>query len=132
MSLLQGPNSTAIGIDRVPGLVQLSLDNTRKSHALLLEHKRIRFLLSDGHLGFKDMAPYDAIHVGAAASHIPPELIDQLAIGGRMIIPVGTHEQDFLQVDKKSDGQVEVRNLFGVVYVPLIPDPSHSSPTEFK
>ena len=68
-------------------------------------------------------APYDAIHVGAAAEEVPPALVAQLAPGGRMIIPVGRHgwSQVLMCVDKdKESGRVTQRQLMGVQYVPLV------------
>nr|CAB3484887.1 unnamed protein product [Digitaria exilis] len=73
----------------------------------------------DGRLGFPDAAPYDAIHVGAAAPEIPQPLLDQLKPGGRMVIPVGTYLQDLQVVDKNADGSISVRNDTSVRYVPL-------------
>lgn len=65
--------------------------------------------------GYAENAPYDAIHVGAAARSIPPALVEQLASPGRMIIPVGTYSQRLMQVDKDAQGQITQRDLFGVV-----------------
>lgn len=76
-------------------------------------------LAADGRLGWPEMAPYDAIHVGAAASEIPQPLIEQLKPGGRMVIPVGTLFQDLKVVDKKLDGSVKIRTETSVRYVPL-------------
>ena len=89
----------------------------------------LSLVVGDGRLGFPPAAPYDAIHVGAAAPEIPPALIDQLAPGGKMIIPVGPEakrtvmdmetDQVLLCVYKKHDGTVETQKLMGVIYVPL-------------
>lgn len=73
----------------------------------------------DGRLGWPDLAPYDVIHVGAAAPEIPQPLIEQLKPGGRMVIPVGTIFQDLQVVDKKMDGSVSIRSETPVRYVPL-------------
>lgn len=66
-------------------------------------------------------APYDAIHVGAAAHPIPDALIRQLKPGGRLFIPVGpTHGDQWLeQIDKNKDGNIVRQRLMGVRYVPL-------------
>lgn len=66
-------------------------------------------------------APYDAIHVGAAAHPIPDALIKQLKPGGRLFIPVGpTHGDQWLeQIDKDKDGKIVRQRLMGVRYVPL-------------
>lgn len=73
----------------------------------------------DGRQGWAECAPYDAIHVGAAATEIPPALIDQLKPGGRMVIPVGNIFQDLKVVDKDSDGSVSIHDETSVRYVPL-------------
>lgn len=73
----------------------------------------------DGRQGWAEFAPYDAIHVGAAAPEIPEALIDQLKPGGRLVIPVGNLFQDLQVVDKNSDGSVSIRSETSVRYVPL-------------
>jgi protein-L-isoaspartate(D-aspartate) O-methyltransferase len=71
-------------------------------------------------LGFPDEAPFDAIMVTAAAPNVPQELIDQLAEGGRMVIPVGSRwDQDLLKVTKTKNGII-TNNLGGCRFVPLI------------
>jgi protein-L-isoaspartate(D-aspartate) O-methyltransferase len=71
-------------------------------------------------LGWPDSAPYDAIMVTAGAPHIPDILMEQLALGGRMIIPVGSRwEQDLLKVTKRKRKHL-VKNLGGCRFVPLI------------
>ncbi|MGM0896296.1 MAG: protein-L-isoaspartate(D-aspartate) O-methyltransferase [Bacillota bacterium] len=82
--------------------------------------QNIRFLLGDGSLGWAEHAPYDRIMVTAAAASIPQELLDQLALGGRMVIPVGhKFSQDLLAVDKSLDGKLEKTTLEAVRFVPL-------------
>ena len=76
-------------------------------------------VLTDGRQGWPDFAPYDAIHVGAAAPEIPQPLIDQLKAGGRMVIPVGNTLQDLKVVDKNSDGSISIQTETSVRYVPL-------------
>ena len=76
----------------------------------------------DGYYGWRDHAPYDGIIVTAAASHVPPPLIDQLKPEGRMIIPVGPAfmAQNLILVEKDGQGQVHTRVLLPVAFVPLV------------
>jgi protein-L-isoaspartate(D-aspartate) O-methyltransferase len=71
-------------------------------------------------LGWPEEAPYDGIMVTAAAPQVPDQLLDQLVIDGRLVIPVGSrYEQDLLQLTKRSSGIVS-RNLGGCRFVPLV------------
>lgn len=75
----------------------------------------------DGYYGWEEAAPFDAIVVTAAASHIPPPLLQQLKPGGRMIIPVGDrfNVQQLVLVDKDRNGKMTTRQLLPVAFVPL-------------
>lgn len=75
----------------------------------------------DGYFGWPEHAPFDAIVVTAAASHVPPPLVAQLKPGGRMIIPVGSYflTQQLVLVTKQEDGSVVTRQLLPVAFVPL-------------
>ena len=76
---------------------------------------------SDGYEGWKEAGPFDAIIVTAAASHIPPPLIQQLKPGGRMVIPVGGPfaTQTLMLVEKTAGGKVTTRHILPVRFVPL-------------
>ena len=79
--------------------------------------------MSDGWAGLPEHAPFDAIHVGAAAARVPEALVAQLAPGGVMIVPVGPAggAQQFLRVDvNATTGRATARALFAVRYVPLV------------
>lgn len=75
----------------------------------------------DGYYGWPEHAPFDGIIVTAAASHVPPPLIQQLRPGGRMVIPVGGpfFVQQLIMVEKAADGSVSTRHLLPVRFVPL-------------
>jgi protein-L-isoaspartate(D-aspartate) O-methyltransferase len=80
--------------------------------------------VGDGYHGWQEQAPFDAIIVTAAASHIPPPLVQQLAPGGVMIIPVGGPftVQQLTLVEKAPNGQVKTRQVLPVAFVPLTGD----------
>ena len=82
---------------------------------------RVKVRLADGYHGWPEAAPFDAIVVTAAASHIPPPLVRQLKPGGRMVIPVGTQffTQHLLLVAKDTKGGVTTRQILPVSFVPL-------------
>jgi protein-L-isoaspartate(D-aspartate) O-methyltransferase len=76
--------------------------------------------VGDGGEGLPEYAPFDAIVVSAAAKQIPVPLFDQLREGGRMIIPVGPHEAQELQLVRKRDGKPLITLLDGCRFVPLV------------
>ncbi|KAF3677439.1 Protein-L-isoaspartate O-methyltransferase 2 [Capsicum chinense] len=119
-ALMVGPQGRAVGVEHIPELVTWSIKNVEKSAAApLLKEGSLSLHVGDGRKGWPEHAPYDAIHVGAAAADVPQDLIDQLKPGGRMVIPVGTFFQDLKVIDKKLDGSISVRSETSVRYVPL-------------
>lgn len=90
-------------------LARLGFDNVTVRHA-------------DGHYGWSEQAPFDAVIVTAAAGHIPPALVEQLKPGGRMVIPVGSvyGVQNLILVEKDSDGGTRTRHLLPVRFVPML------------
>lgn len=80
----------------------------------------VRVLVGDGSNGLLQFAPFDAIVVSAAAPSVPRSLLDQLAEGGRIVIPVGPPHAQELQLVRKKDGDINVEVLEGCRFVPLI------------
>ena len=81
----------------------------------------MRTRLGDGYYGWPEAAPFHAIIVTAAAAHVPPPLVEQLAPGGVLVIPVGEpfSVQLLLLVRKRENGEVSVRQILPVRFVPL-------------
>jgi len=101
--------------------VELIPELSRRAQSVLNElgYTNIHYLIGDGSRGWPEESPYEAILVSAAPATIPEPLVDQLKVGGRMIIPVGTDFQELALVTRKKEGWDEDR-LIGVRFVPLI------------
>jgi protein-L-isoaspartate(D-aspartate) O-methyltransferase len=86
-----------------------------------LGYDNVTTKLGDGYFGWEEHAPFDLIIVTAAASHVPPPLIEQLKPGGRMVIPVGGRfmTQLLLFLEKGDDGEIVTRQIGAVRFVPL-------------
>lgn len=113
MSLLASPG-TVFSIERIPELAG-------RARAILSElgYDNVKVTVADGSEGLPEFAPYDRISVAAAAPRVPEKLVEQLADGGRMVVPVGETFQELLLVEKK-DGKVETTRKGGVAFVPLV------------
>ncbi|NWV67334.1 PIMT methyltransferase, partial [Malurus elegans] len=116
-----GPTGKAVGVEHIKELVYESIRNVQEDDPTLLSSGRVKLVVGDGRQGYPEEAPYDAIHVGAAAATVPKELLKELKPGGRLIVPVGPEgaNQVLMQYDKTSDGHIVETQLMGVIYVPL-------------
>jgi protein-L-isoaspartate(D-aspartate) O-methyltransferase len=86
-----------------------------------LGYKNATTITGDGSLGLRERAPFDAIIVAAAAPRVPPALVEQLAPGGRLVVPVGDAQQQVLQLARKdAAGNVTVTSLESCRFVPLV------------
>jgi protein-L-isoaspartate(D-aspartate) O-methyltransferase len=102
-------------LERIAPLMDKARRNLRD-----LRFYNVRFKHVDGHKGYPEGGPYDGILCAASASHVPDALKEQLAVGGRLVIPVGTDEQWLHVVDRTPAGfKDEKRDL--VHFVPLLP-----------
>ncbi|HSN20332.1 MAG TPA: protein-L-isoaspartate(D-aspartate) O-methyltransferase [Usitatibacter sp.] len=102
-------------VERIAAL----MDKARR-HLRDLRFYNVRYKHADGHAGYADGGPYDGILMAASATHVPEALKQQLALGGRMVLPVGTEDQWLYVVDRKENGFVEQKRD-AVRFVPLLP-----------
>jgi protein-L-isoaspartate(D-aspartate) O-methyltransferase len=98
-----------------------ALADEASARLALLRYDNVTTKLGDGYYGWEEHAPFDAIIVTAAASHVPPALVRQLRPGGRMIIPVGGQfmTQQLLLLEKADDDTIITRQIAAVRFVPL-------------
>jgi protein-L-isoaspartate(D-aspartate) O-methyltransferase len=96
----------------------------RQSKKLLddLGYRNIHCRTGNGYVGWSEAAPFDGIIVTCAPDRIPPPLIEQLAVGGRMVIPISysSNVQDLLLLEKLANGKLKKTNLIPVLFVPMI------------
>jgi protein-L-isoaspartate(D-aspartate) O-methyltransferase len=84
-----------------------------------LGYKNVTVRCGDGYRGWPEHAPFDVILVTAAPDHVPQPLLEQLAPGGRLVIPVGRGLQDLLVIEKRPDGSLDRRSVAPVQFVPM-------------
>jgi protein-L-isoaspartate(D-aspartate) O-methyltransferase len=101
-------------IERIAALYTMARDAIARAGA-----KNVSMLLGDGTVGWREYAPYDAILVSAGGPSIPQPLVEQLAEGGRMLVPVGPMEEQTLKLVTKRGAEVETRDVAPVRFVPL-------------
>ena len=86
----------------------------------MLELRNVRFKHSDGSVGWPENAPYQAIMLTAAPEEIPTALLDQLAVGGRLVAPIGPRGEQALMLYKRTEEGIEQIELERVSFVPLL------------
>ncbi|HWC20408.1 MAG TPA: protein-L-isoaspartate(D-aspartate) O-methyltransferase [Terriglobales bacterium] len=104
-----------VTVERHPELAQAAQQRLRN-----LGYKNIEVVVGDGTRGYAPRSPYDVILVSAAAPQIPQALVDQLATGGRMVLPVGSRELQDLMLIRKDEDAIRHIRLDGCAFVPLI------------
>lgn len=105
-------------IERITSLADFARKNLERTGY----SNRVTVIVGDGTCGYAEAAPYDRILVTAASPRIPDPLLEQLKIGGKLVIPVGHihYWQDLMLVTKKGDKKIETKNLGSVAFVPLV------------
>lgn len=101
-------------IERIAALYSMARDAIARAGA-----KNVSMLLGDGTVGWREYAPYDAILVSAGGPSIPQPLVEQLAEGGRMLVPIGPLEEQTLKLVTKRGASYESRDVAPVRFVPL-------------
>lgn len=102
-------------VERIEELLKLA---RRRFHNLRLNNIYLRY--ADGHLGWSSQAPFDGIMVTAVAQNVPEELLDQLSIGGVLVIPVERNGSQRLITVRRTEDDFEESDLGAVVFVPLL------------
>jgi protein-L-isoaspartate(D-aspartate) O-methyltransferase len=114
-ALLSHVAEQVFSIERVGTLLDRARTALREAGA-----RNVSILVGDGTLGWRDYAPFDAILVTAGAPHIPPPLAEQLADGGRLLIPLGGREEQILTVVTRRGSELERRDIMPARFVPLV------------
>lgn len=102
-------------VERIPVLAQRSQETLERLH-----YTNVSVVTSDGSIGLREHAPFDAIVVSAAAPSVSVSLVDQLAEEGRLVVPVGGRFSQTLTLVENHEGQVLHRDVCGCVFVPLV------------
>jgi protein-L-isoaspartate(D-aspartate) O-methyltransferase len=113
--LLSHLAAQVFSIERVPALFEHAREMLRE-----LGVRNVSLLLGDGTIGWREFAPYDAILVSAGAPNVPAPLTEQLADGGRLVIPLGGREEQVLALVTKHGETLDRRDISPVRFVPLL------------
>jgi len=113
-SVLSRIATEVFSVERIAPLL-----NKAKEHFRELKLRNVRVKHTDGNMGLPEVAPFDGIIVTAGATHIPEELLHELAVGGRMVIPVGATEQKLILIERLPD-EYRKTELEAVKFVPLL------------
>ncbi|BDZ71066.1 protein-L-isoaspartate O-methyltransferase [Methanobacterium petrolearium] len=118
VSEIIGSNGHVYTVERIPSLAEKARKNLENTGF----GDQVTVIIGDGTLGYPDKAPYDRIYGTASAPQIPEPLKKQLKIGGKLIIPMGSHNyyQELVSVLRISEDDFKFQDLGGVAFVPMI------------
>lgn len=97
-----------------------TLADQAKERLKAMKYQNVQVRCGDGYLGWPDEAPFDGIVVTAAPDTVPKELVRQLKVGGRMVVPVGDYFQELKVIVKKSEKETQETNVIPVRFVPMV------------
>lgn len=112
LSYLVGPEGMVYAVERIPDLLEFGQQNCRRVGV-----KNAKFFTADKQYGLPKHAPFDRILVSAAAQKLPDELLAQLKVSGKIVIPVNN---DILEVDLLEAGRTSINKYHGFIFVPLV------------
>lgn len=114
-AVLEAIAAEVITLEIIPELAEMARENLRKSGY----ESNVRVICADGSVGYPELMPYDAISVAAGAPVVPHQLLEQLAEGGRLVVPVGSYDEQELRVVTKTLGKFNTRVAANCRFVPL-------------
>ncbi len=117
LAKIVGRQGQVVAIERIPQLVDFAKQNLAKYN-----FDNVELVLGDGSQGYSKYEPYDGIIVAAAAKEIPAEMLRQLKLGGRLVIPVGEDIQAITLVKREGERDYKYQEFPGFRFVPLISD----------
>lgn len=106
---------SVIAVERIAALAEAARDRLSR-----LGYRNVSVVAGDGTLGWRSLAPFDAIVVAAASPDVPGPLVEQLAPGGRMVVPIGNREEQILMLVERTGDRVTRSPLSDVRFVPLL------------
>jgi protein-L-isoaspartate(D-aspartate) O-methyltransferase len=112
LSSMIGPKGRVFAVEKLPELVEFGRENCKKA-----DIRNVRFFQAGKGYGLLQYSPYDRILVSATAQKLPEELLNQLKVGGKLVIPI---QNDILEITKTSDHDYESITHSGFVFVPLV------------
>lgn len=112
LAYLVGPKGMVYAVEKIPELKEFGEQNCRR-----LDIKNAKFFKAGNELGLPQYAPFDRILVSATAEELPSEILDQLKVGGKMVIPV---RNDILEISKFGKKNYETITHSGFIFVPLV------------
>lgn len=120
LAQIVGEKGKVYAIEIVPELKKFGEENAAKYN--FIKKGISKFFCADGRKGLLEFAPFDNILVSAASKDIPPKLLEQLKVGGRLVIPLGRQyeSQDIVAIDKRGKNEFKEKRFPGFVFVPLV------------